>query len=78
MSKALPYLKSIYGSTLTALGALATEYITTHTVTWAGGITIAIAYFTSLGVIWGVPNLPSQVNVSLHLADRAIRESEEK
>jgi hypothetical protein len=50
-----PYLKAIYGSIATGLGALAVAY-SDNVITNQEWVTIGIATFGALGVIWAVPN----------------------
>lgn len=49
------YLKAIYGAVAAGLGALSVAYAD-GAITGQEWVTIAIAAFGALGVIWGVPN----------------------
>jgi hypothetical protein len=49
------YLKAIYGAVAAGLGALSVAYAD-GAITGPEWVTIAIAAFGALGVIWGVPN----------------------
>ena len=53
------YLKAIYAALLAGLGAAATAYLNGHQhIGVLGGIGIATAAVTALGVVWAVPNAP--------------------
>lgn len=60
MSKLSPYLKAIYGAIAAAVAATGAAYVQGggH-IGWQAGIAIAGAFWTALGVIWGVPNTPA-------------------
>lgn len=54
------YLKAVYGAFLAALAAFATAYTQGHGhIGWPAVIVIAVGFFTNLGAVFGVPNLPS-------------------
>lgn len=58
MGKLYPYLKAIYGAIAAALAATAAAYVQGHGhIGVQADIMIAGAFWTALGVIWGVPNI---------------------
>lgn len=52
-----PMLKAIVGAIIAGLTAIAAG-LTDSSLTAAECVTAAIAFFTALSVVWGVPNVP--------------------
>ena len=58
MVKFQVYLKALYGAIAAALGATATAFADGR-ISWQEGVFISIAFWGALGIIWGVPNIPT-------------------
>ena len=68
MSNLGKYTKAIVGAIIAGLSALQVAQAD-NVITQQEWITVAVAFVTALGVVWGVPNKPdSQTAQTLHVA----------